>query len=114
MKYVAAAVAALVLILGLAWVVQGNDFFMYKVFAPQYAKAQRQVFEGTPSYNKGMVQELENMQVDYVKEKDPSAKAALRSVILHRASGYNLNDPDVPADLRDFISQLKQEQDAAR
>lgn len=110
-KAVLAVILALVVILGLTWAIQGNDFFMYRFFAPKYAHVQRQVFEQTPSFNKGTVQELENMQFDYTKEKDPKAKEALGSVILHRASGYNLNDPDVPQSLRDFITQLKKDQE---
>ena len=41
-------------------------------------------------------------------------KAALADLILHRAGGYNLNDPDVPADLRSFIQGLKRERMEAR
>jgi hypothetical protein len=108
--YGAAIIAALAIVLGIGWLAEGNNFFMYKVFAPKYAKVQRQVFEGTPSYNKGMIQELENMQVQYETSKDPDAKAALASIILHRASGYNLNDPDVSPDLRAFIAKLKEQQ----
>jgi hypothetical protein len=87
---------------------------MYKFFAPKQEAVRRQVFEQTRSFNQGMIQELENMEADYVKTKDPDAKAALASVILHRASGYNLDDPDVPADLRSFIAKLKQERMDAR
>lgn len=32
---------------GLTWLVQGNDFFLYKTFAPKYADVQREVFEQT-------------------------------------------------------------------
>jgi hypothetical protein len=112
-KVVLIGLLALVVVLGLDWVGTGNDFFLYKYFAPKQAAVQRQVFENTPSYNKGMVQELENMEFQYIKEKDPNAKAALGSIILHRASGYNLNDPDVPADLRSFIEQLKAKQEGS-
>ena len=98
---------------GLDWYSAGENFFLYKYFAPKQAAVQRQVFENTPSFNKGMIQELQNMQFDYIKEKDPDAKAALASIILHRASGYNLNDPDVPADLRSFIEELKQKQEGS-
>lgn len=106
-------VALVVLSVG-GWLVQGSDFFMYKVFAPRQAAVERQVFEQTRSFNAGMVQELQNMQFDYVKTVDKDAKAALASIILHRASGYNLNDSIVPADLRAFIEQLKREQAEAR
>ncbi len=106
-------VALFVLMAG-GWLVQGNDFFMYKFWAPKQETVRRQVFEQTRSFNQGMIQELQNMQFEYVKEKDSQAKAALASIILHRASGYNLEDSAVPADLRSFISKLKQERMDAR
>lgn len=97
-------------LLALTWLVQGNDFFMYRVFAPKYEQTRRQVFENTRSFNQGMVQELQNMRFDYEKTTDPEARAALASIILHRASGYNLNDPVVPQDLRDFIDNLQNQE----
>ena len=95
--------------LGITWIIQGNDFFMYKVFAPKYEAARRQVFENTRSFNQGMVQELDNMRFAYIKEKDPNARQALASIIIHRSEGFNLNDPIVPYDLRSFINDLKNE-----
>ena len=108
-KIIGYVVLCLVAVLALTWIFQGNDFFMYKYFAPRQVQVQREVFENSRAFNQGMVQELQNMQFEYVKEKDPQAKAALASVILHRASGYNMNDPIVPADLREFVEGLKQE-----
>lgn len=109
-SYVKWGILFLVIVLGLTWLAQGNDFFLYKVFAPKYEGVRRQVFEQTRSFNQGMVQELENMRFSYVKEKDVESKKALASIILHRASGYNLNDPIVPYDLRVFIQGLKDKQ----
>ncbi|MEQ1500155.1 MAG: hypothetical protein ABL917_02135 [Parcubacteria group bacterium] len=105
-----------VLIVGTAigWFAQGNEFFLYKVFAPAQESVRRQVFEQSKAYNQGMIQELQNMQFEYVKEKDKDAKAALASIILHRAADYNLEDERVPADLRQFINQLKRERTEAR
>ena len=100
----------LTLVLGLSWIVQGNDFFLYKAFAPKYEGVRRQTFEQSRAFNQGMVQELQNMQFEYIREKDPKAQEALASVILHRASGYNLDDSAVPADLRSFINDLKTKQ----
>lgn len=102
------ALLALMIVLGLGWIAEGNDFFMYKFFAPRQEAVRRQVFEQTRSFNAGMIQELENMQFQYSQQKDAATKAALRSIILHRASGYNLEDPDVPNSLREFISRLKE------
>jgi hypothetical protein len=110
MKIVGAVLLILVLMFGLTWVVEGNDFFLYKYFGPRREQVRRQVFEQTRSFNQGMIQELENMQRDYIKTPDKDAKAALASIILHRASGYNLDDPDVPESLRTFIAKLKESQ----
>lgn len=102
-----------VAILALSWVFTGNDFFLYKVFAPQQEKVRRDVFEQSKAYNQGMVQELQNMQFDYVKAT-PEQKDALASIILHRVADFNLDQPQVPADLRQFIQQLKREHATAR
>lgn len=107
MKYIFYGFLGLIGLLAISWISMGNNFFLYKFFAPKQAAVQREVFENTRSFNQGMVQELENMQFDYIKESDPEAKAALRSIILHRASGFDLNDPIVPYSLKVFINELK-------
>lgn len=109
MKYVLGFIGVLVLVFGLSWIATGNDFFLYKYFAPKQEQVRRQVFEQTRSFNQGMIQELENMEFEYEKTTDPDAKKALAGIILHRASGYNLDDPDVPESLREFIQKLKGE-----
>lgn len=102
-----AIIGLLVVLLGIAWIAQGADFFMFRFWAPKYEQVRRDTFEQSRAFNQGMIQELENMQFEYVKTTDENAKAALRSVILHRASGYNLNDSSVPQSLRTFIQELK-------
>lgn len=106
-------IGVLLVVLAIGWVAQGNDFFMFKVFAPKYEQVRRETFEQSRAFNQGMVQELQNMQFEYVKAK-PEQRDALASVILHRASGYNLDDPIVPNDLRVFIAELKRDRTQAR
>ncbi len=98
---------------GLGWFFQGNDFFLYKVFAPKYEAVRRETFEQTKSYNQGMVQELQNMQFEYVKA-DETHKVALADIILHRAADFNFDDPRVPTDLRTFVAELRRERTMAR
>ena len=104
MKSVGIAIAGLALFLGLIWIFQGNDFFLYKVFAPKYEQVRRETFEQSKAYRQGMVQELQNMQFEYVKA-DSAHKVALASIILHRAADFS--EEDMPADLRTFIRSLK-------
>lgn len=100
-------IGAIILILGLSWLVTGNDFFLYKVFAPKQEQVRREVFEQSKAYNQGMVQELQNMQFEYVKAT-PEQQKALASIILHRAADYD--DTKLPADLYTFVKQLRREQ----
>lgn len=94
----------LVSVLGISWIVQGNDFFMYKVFAPKYEQARRETFEQSKAYNEGMLQELSKMQLDYETAPEEH-KSAMKSLILHRAAGYD--QTKLPSDLRNFIQDLK-------
>lgn len=101
-------VVAIGAVLGLTWIVQGNDFFLYKAFAPKYEAVRRETFEESKAYNQGMIQELQNMRFQYVRA-DADGKAALADVILHRAADYDLNDPRVPSDLRSFVEELRRQ-----
>ena len=94
----------LFLSLGVTWIAQGNDFFLYRTFAPKYEQARRETFEQSKAYNQGMIQELQNMQFEYIKA-DSEHKAALADIILHRAADYP--EDKMPNDLRQFINQLK-------
>lgn len=104
LAWMAGSLVAIVLMIALGWIVEGNEFFMHKFFAPKTAAVQREVFEETKSYNQGMVQELQNMQFEYLKST-PTQKEAMKSVILHRAADYPI--AKMPVDLRNFISELK-------
>lgn len=99
-------VAVVVVALGLAWVVQGSDFFLYRHFAPKYEQVRRDTFEQSKAYRQGMAQELENMRFEYVKAT-PSQKDALRSIILHRAA--DVDESALNSDLRGFIRDLREE-----
>lgn len=100
----AVGIFALVAIFGLTWLVEGNDFFLAKVFAPKQEDVRRETFEHSKAYRQGMVQELQNMQFEYEKAA-PEHKAALADLILHRAADFP--EDDLPPDLAAFIHQLK-------
>lgn len=78
-----------------------------KNYSPKIERVRRDTFEHSHAFNVGMVQELENMQREYLTASDPKSKSALASIIRHRASGYDLSDPLVTPELRDFIKDLK-------
>ena len=104
MKKAVSVIGIIVAGLGLVWLIQGNSFFMYRFFAPKYEEVRRQVFENTPSYKWGMIQELENMKFKY-EQANPEQKDALAAIILHRTSVYG--EDRLPSDLHTFVKQLK-------
>lgn len=96
----------LVGLMALGFVFNMWGLFNYGFFAPKQEAIRRNVFEQTKSYNQGMVQELQNMQFEYI-QADKEHKAALRSIILHRSADYNENN--LPSDLYQFVNSLKYE-----
>jgi hypothetical protein len=104
-QWIGYSVLGLVIVLGLTWLIQGNDFFMYKFFGIKYENVRREIFEQSQAYNQGMVQELDNMMFEYQKA-DKEHKAALGSIFLRRASYYGIDK--LPSDLRQFANELKQ------
>ena len=107
MKGIGVGILVILGFLALGWVIQGNNFFLYKAFAPKYEQVRRETFEQSKAFNQGMIQELQNMQFEYVRANDEQ-KTALADIILHRVADFDLNQPQVPADLRTFVVELKQ------
>ena len=106
-RIVLAIVMVLIIGVSISWCAQGNDFFLYKFFAPRQEAVRRQVFEETKSYNQGMQQEILAMQMEYVQAK-PEQQAALASIILHRTADYDLDR--LQPDTKEFIISLRKKQ----
>lgn len=98
---------SLAICLGLTWLVQGNEFFLMKVFAPREEALRRQTFEQSKAYTEGMAQDLRRQQLEYIKAT-PDQKQAIASVILHEYA--SIDQTTMPADLRQFLNEIKQSQ----
>jgi hypothetical protein len=96
----------LVLMLGLTWIFQGNDFFMYKFFGLKYENTRREIFEQSKAYNQGLQQEIQNMQFQYA-QANKEQRDALADIILHRVADYDISK--LQPDTRQFVENLKRE-----
>jgi hypothetical protein len=94
---VALAIAAL---FGISYL----GYLSYSYFAPKYRAVDAQVFKESEQYNEGMVRDLEELELDYIKADD-TQKATLKSIILHRFEVYDENR--LPPDLRMFYNDLR-------
>jgi hypothetical protein len=94
----------LILTMGIGWVSAGNEFAMFRYFAPRREAVRREVFEQSKAYRQGMINELRGYQVEYIKG-DPAQKAAMATLILRQAD--QIPAEDLPADLAQFITTLR-------
>jgi hypothetical protein len=103
-KIAGVGILSIVGLLGISWVAEGNEFFLYKFFAPKNEQVRRETFEQTKSYNQGMIQEIQNMQFQYYQAK-PEQQAMLADIILHRVADYDINL--LPLNTRSFVISLR-------
>jgi hypothetical protein len=104
MKVAFAIVGGLVAVIGLTWIIQGNDFLLYKFWAPKQEAVRREVFEQTKSYRQGMVQDIRNYRIQY-QTATKEQKDSLRSVILQETADFPINQ--LPADQREWLESLR-------
>lgn len=106
-QWLPVCILILIILMGAGWFVQGNDFFMYKFFAPKQAQVRYDVFKNTQSYVDGMIGELQQDMLEYYKA-EPEHKAALKTVIIRESA--KVDEKYLPSDLRDFINKLRAEE----
>jgi hypothetical protein len=107
-KFIGGMLLAVVVILGLMWVLTGNEFFLYKVFAPKVAVVQRQVWEESPSYIQGMVNNVSDLMGEWGKakaKKDTIAMRAIEQSVLSRTSSFPLSK--LPIELHQWVESIK-------
>ena len=103
MKPFLAVVGGVVGFGALIWGVAYNDLIFTSFFAPKYENVRRNTFEQSKSFRTGAVQELQNMQFEYIRS-DAEHKKALADIIRHRAAEVPADA--MPSDLQSFISNL--------
>jgi len=76
----------------------------WSYFAPKTAAVQSQVFHESQQYNDGMVRDLENLRMEYLRA-NPEQQDALRSTVRHRFAGYDIER--LTPELRNFYASLR-------
>ena len=104
MKPVAVFVGIFVALMGLDWIVQGNDFFMYKFFAPKFEDARRETYTHTRSYRNGSVQRLDTLCLQ-VADADDAHRGLINDVIAQEFVDWDM--ADVPAHLQGCLSSAR-------
>lgn len=86
-------IAIVVFGLAIGWFAAGNDFFMYKYFAPKQEEVRRDVYEHTKSYHQGNIQRLANLCSQVTDPNTPDDhKGMINDTIQHEFAEWDLND----------------------
>jgi len=88
---------------GALWGLAYHGLVFESFFSPKFSDVRRKAFEKTKSFNDGAIQELQNMQFEYIKAT-PEQKPGLASIIRHRSA--TVPSENLPSDLSQFISTL--------
>lgn len=104
MKITLICFAVLAGILALDWVFEGQNFFMYRFFAPRYESVRRTTYEQTKSYRQGSIQRL-NTLCSQRAEADQDHKRMLDDVIAQEFAEWNT--ADVPAYLAPCLTSAR-------
>lgn len=99
MKPILAILGGVALLWGIAY----HQLIFTAFFGPKFENVRRNTFEQSKSFRTGAVQELQNMQFEYIKAS-PEHKVALADIIRHRAAEVPADA--MPTDLQSFISNL--------
>lgn len=102
--YSMATICTLAALIGLGWLLTGNDLILKKYFAPKYEEVKRETFEQSKEYVQGTIQELYKMQTEYMKSNDDDFKRALASRALFVSSSFDKNL--LPNDIAIWLNSL--------
>lgn len=97
--YALATVFVVAIFLGVSF----GAWASYSYFKPKYVAVDNETFHQSQQYNDGMIRDLEELQLEYIKAPEEQ-KPALKAVILHRFSVYPTDK--LPNNLRSFYEEL--------
>ena len=100
-KWIALSVLAfatiIVLCFGLTWMgIEWRGFF-----GPKRAIVEREIFEETPSYRHGKIQDLTRYRFQYIKATSDEARSAIASTVRLQFAQFDVSSLD-QAELREF------------
>lgn len=103
-KIIGIIILCLIIILGVVWISQGADFFLYKVFAPKYEQVRRNTFEQSRAFNEGERQHLASIQAQFATAT-PEQQHALANLVMQNYAAYDVSK--LTPQLQDFYYQCQ-------
>lgn len=77
----------------------------YRLYKPRQQAAEREVWQETPSYVNGKIEQLGKMKREYETSDDPVARKAIRNEALNAA--LTVDRDTLPPALRGWLTQME-------
>lgn len=106
LKVIGIILSALLAIFILTFIVQGEDWFMYKFWQPKMENVRREVFENTQSYVESKRQDLTKYRLEYLRDTSATDRQALKMTIVQEFANFDESKLTEPQ-LREFLRQMK-------
>ena len=103
--WLAAFVIVVVVMGGLAWLVQGNNFFLAQYFWPKMEAVRRDTVIESQAYSEATTRRLYDLRRQYTQAKSDDERAAIKGMALHEVNAFDHRR--LPAELQLFVSQLQ-------
>ncbi len=99
-------ILAIVLILGLTFALGGAGLLYKKTITKEGINIDREIFEKSKSYIKGISDDLAKYQYELTTTEDEKARKAICKLIITRCADLDINDLNSP-DLRKFLNDVR-------
>ena len=100
-----AIIAAIVLLIGLAFVCELGGLKWSEYFGPKREDVRRKTFQRTRSYNEAKEQELLKYRLEYLRAADPKDKEAIAGTIRMAFADYD--ESLLQPELKAFLKTIK-------
>lgn len=94
----------MVVVLVLGGIANIFGFASFAFWAPKVEQVRYNTFKESQAYNDGMLRDLQNLKMEYLRG-NPDQQAALRAIVIQRFSVYDTNR--LPADLQAFYLNIQ-------
>ena len=97
-----------VFLIFIAIIMSGTELnlFMGKKYKKQFKDVERNAYEGSKSYVKGVASDLSNYKFEYDNSTSETEKIAIKRLILNRFADFKAEDLN-NRDLQNFLKQMR-------
>jgi hypothetical protein len=109
-KKITTIIVGLILVTATSLIIEDNDYFSHKPTTQDNKEIKVKPADTAEALRSTMIYQLHDLKSEYIKTNmKGNEKEALALLILYHASSFDLNQPDIPVELRRFIEDLRVE-----